>query len=492
MKNYRATMAALICGLAVSTAAAYGVSAPAMAADPCSAMDDPLHVLQHGSGGTTLVTPWTSEANQAVQAYGYSADVTLAASTRSVSGLTPIHRLYQSGDFFHVKDSEVSTWTNRGYRDEGVKFWAAATPQSCTVGMHTLAKGKDHKQLRATDVGKWTALGWTDLGTSFNAGASVSNMDEPPAPAPEPVPAPQHNPGDPDADGVFTIAVLPDVQGEVLKPSTTRLDQRNAWLVAHKGPEDLDLRAVLQVGDLTDWDTPDHQQYVTAQRGMSVLDGGGIPWVGAIGNHDSQATGVGGSARPGIDTNAALRDTTGYNRFFPPSTFDLLGGAETPGKEDNSYHTFSAGGANWMVISLELWPRTDKVAWAKRVISDHPQHNVILLTHHYLDPSGSIPSSNGGYGDNSPRYMYDQLVAPNPNVKMVFSGHTGLDQARTDSPGGHKVVSMAQNHDNTTDTLTRLVTIDVNKGTITHTYRSVTTARVQTPASTLTGFTFKK
>jgi hypothetical protein len=70
---------------------------------------------------------------------------------------------------------------------------------------------------------------------------------------------------------------------------------------------------------------------------------------------------------------------------------------------------------------------------------------VIIQTHHYLDPSGKVSSSDGGYGATSPRYLYEQVVAKYPNVKLVFSGHNGGFRSRSDSPHGHTVVSYLGN-----------------------------------------------
>ena len=47
-----------------------------------------------------------------------------------------------------------------------------------------------------------------------------------------------------------------------------------------------------------------------------------------------------------------------------------------------------AGGARFMILVLEYEPRTRVLEWADTVVSAHPDHNVILLTHSYLDHRG--------------------------------------------------------------------------------------------------------
>ncbi len=56
----------------------------------------------------------------------------------------------------------------------------------------------------------------------------------------------------------------------------------------------------------------------------------------------------------------------------------------------------------------------------------HPDENVIVLTHSYLEADGSISQSNGGYGATSPQYLYDNLIKVYPNIKFVLSGHVGI------------------------------------------------------------------
>ena len=55
----------------------------------------------------------------------------------------------------------------------------------------------------------------------------------------------------------------------------------------------------------------------------------------------------------------------------------------------------SAGGYNWMVLTLELWPRNEAVDWAQAVAA-HPKHNVIVVTHSYLNANGTIYTSQRG------------------------------------------------------------------------------------------------
>ena len=190
------------------------------------------------------------------------------------------------------------------------------------------------------------------------------------------------------AEDTFTLAVLPDVQQETAGP---RLQNRLQWLADHRA--ELNLAMVLQCGDLMNFNAD--PQYAHQSEALKVLDNAGIPYATTIGNHDTAAVKVdGGSAAPG-NVNANLRNTAKYNAYFPVARYKRLAGTYEPGKIDNSYHTFTAGGLNWLVLILELWPRTGAVDWAKTVVAAHPDCNVILLTHAYLNKDGTIQKSRG-------------------------------------------------------------------------------------------------
>ncbi|MCC7494436.1 MAG: metallophosphoesterase [Fimbriimonadaceae bacterium] len=262
----------------------------------------------------------------------------------------------------------------------------------------------------------------------------------------------------------FSIAVIPDAQQEVLRADDTRLRDRLQWLVAQRAA--LNLQVVLQVGDLLNWDTPDHAQYERASAAFRVLDEAGLPYVTCLGNHDTAATKEGGSAAPG-NVHDNLRTTNTYNQYFPLSRFRLLQGTCEPNKIDNAWHVLRAGGLNWLLLNLELWPRAVAIEWAKGLIAQHPRHNVLLLTHSFVTGGGAIEQLNGGYGDHSPQFVYDQLVAPYPQVRAVFSGHTGSHgywrRDRADGSPFHQFLQCY--HDNTTNPV-RLVTIDPAEGTL--------------------------
>ncbi len=231
----------------------------------------------------------------------------------------------------------------------------------------------------------------------------------------------------------FVLVVLPDTQGETAQSPPSHYTSQMNWIVNNKTA--LNIKYVLHVGDVVNWDTPfsnpPHYMYVNGSNGVNQLFTAGIPYAIAVGNHDTQAVGgknpdgtccyCGGSAGCG-DVHANVRDTSVMNAFFPVSRFTGMRDGYELGKMDNAYHTFSAGGLNFLIINAELDPRQGALDWMKSVAATHPQHNVIYLTHNYMADPG-VRAGAVGYADLSPQVIWDQLLKVYGNMRFVFCGH---------------------------------------------------------------------
>jgi hypothetical protein len=242
----------------------------------------------------------------------------------------------------------------------------------------------------------------------------------------------------------FTVIVFPDTQKEIATKPEMFFSQIN-WIKQSR--DSLSIPIVLHVGDIVDLDV--YHQWEIASEGFDILDKAGIPYALAVGNHDNQS-------RPGKYTqnevsgniNARLRNTQKFNSYFPVYRFHLQRGQFEPGKSDNAYYTFKAGGLNWLVLSYEFSPRRGVLNWAEKVIDDHPDYNVILLTHYFLRDGGVIgPIEQRTYGDLSPQEVYDLLIKNHKNILMVISGHTGTSASRVDEgEHGNKIYEILQDY----------------------------------------------
>ncbi|GAB2787233.1 metallophosphoesterase [Rhabdobacter roseus] len=268
----------------------------------------------------------------------------------------------------------------------------------------------------------------------------------------------------------FVLPILPDTQGEVNARPEMLHSQLN-WLVQKR--DSLNFPLVLHVGDIVDYDNIGHWE--KADAGFKILDRAGVPYAVTLGNHDTEAVGENsGSAAPG-NVNQNLRKTAKFNRYFPVSRFPLQKGRYEEEKSDNAWYTFEAGGLKWLVLALEFCARQGPVDWANTVVSNHPGHNVIVLTHYHLNPNGDISERNAGYGDLSPAQIHDQLITRHANILMVLSGHVCYTSWRNDKgEKGNRIYQFLQNYQNEDlgGGYIRLLEVDPDKGTLSATMYS--------------------
>ncbi|MCW2927918.1 MAG: hypothetical protein JWM86_1886 [Thermoleophilia bacterium] len=237
----------------------------------------------------------------------------------------------------------------------------------------------------------------------------------------------------------FTIAVLPDTQYEVSRarsPERNVFSAQTAWLATQRAR--LDLRLVVHEGDVVD-DRCSARQWQVASAAMARLDGQ-VPWTVLAGNHDL------------VDyQHRCAGRTSRFAAVFSPERLERAasttwGGARRSAGAVDSWHRIRWGGngpvgADIIVVSLRYGPDAAAVAWARDVIQSHPDATVILVTHDYLDADGRLrgaaphrqlqlprrPAQVDGVG------LWRQLVAPNPNVRLVLSGH--VVQCAGEPPG---------------------------------------------------------
>lgn len=286
-----------------------------------------------------------------------------------------------------------------------------------------------------------------------------------------------------EAETTFTLAQVPDTQNEVLNDTNPLLPNRYQWLVNNR--EALNLKFIAHSGDVVNWGHVDPVQFSRASNATNILDNSGIPYGYAIGNHDTAAVTTGGSAAPG-NTHDNLRNTTSFNQTFPTSRFKNVGGTFEPGKVDNMYQTFTAGGKDWLVLTQEMWARTSAINWAKQVVEAHPNHNVIVNTHSFIDNTGGYPTT-GIYGDNNPQQVWQQFVSQYPNIKMVLSAHhgpndqgNGYSYSEATGVNGNKVAQIMTAYHSSYQNHVRLLNIDTANGTV--------NSSVYVPTSTHTSY----
>ena len=211
----------------------------------------------------------------------------------------------------------------------------------------------------------------------------------------------------------FTIVALPDTQNYVNDSNDTLLfNQQTQWIAdqIQVDGNPRNIQFVTHLGDVVSSGS-NLTQWNRADSAMSNLDGV-VPYGVLPGNHDYASTG------------SKSTGTANYVNFFGPTRFagqSFYGGADPSG--NNSYQTFSAGGFDFIHMSLEWQPtinapfrETSPIEWAQSVIDANPNTPVILSTHEHIDDD---PAGRSGAGQAT----WDQLIRHNDQIFMVLNGH---------------------------------------------------------------------
>ncbi|MGB4957247.1 MAG: metallophosphoesterase [Candidatus Saccharimonas sp.] len=486
-------------------------------------MDDATYQITNPTTKAALTTVWTSEVTSAGANYGYtSQDTTWLSSKETGTGLSPVYRLRNNStnDWLSEADSaKIAAAQAAGYTSQGIYYYASLTDTAATEGVYRFVKnGKHAYALSLSDRAAYTSAGYTSEGISFYAIPTAADAPEFTTPTPDPDPDPDPDPT-PTTDGKFTMAIMGDTQNLSFLARNELYTNQMDTVVAKYGDQATDLRFALSTGDIISsganaFDTTDDPgQLDRAVSAFQRLNAGSVPYTIAFGNHDTGAVCGSGSACTNsvgdgmTSVNQRLRETSVvngrlYTSVAPEATFE-------PNKFENSYKTYSAEGAKWLVLSVELWPRRAALDWAKQVADSHPDYNVIVASHMIFNGDGSVSTNNGGYGNLTASTLFNELGAK-PNVKMMFSGHVGTGTAcatNTASFGGvSKSVfgcSTAFHGDatwnpNSDFNPVRYLTIDVNNGTVSSQIRAsmkrVGSAAIMPPYeqldSTTTGLSF--
>ncbi|HEY4185379.1 MAG TPA: metallophosphoesterase [Polyangia bacterium] len=224
----------------------------------------------------------------------------------------------------------------------------------------------------------------------------------------------------------YAFAVLPDTQYYASSwPDIFNAQAR--WLVDNRVSQQLAF--VLHTGDIVDSDEP--AQWQVASQALHQLDDQ-LPYVITAGNHD-----YGG--------NENLADRMGMgSAYFPVADFarfPWFQGTFEPDHIENSASLFTVpGGGQWLVLALEFGPRDETLAWANSLLATYHDTPAIIITHAYLyrdgtlydhvgapdqqyNPHGYLMMGQTGTSINDGQEIWTKVVAPNSNVKLVFSGH---------------------------------------------------------------------
>jgi hypothetical protein len=266
-------------------------------------------------------------------------------------------------------------------------------------------------------------------------------------------------------EGAFTLVVVPDTQhytGRGCKGSlasdapveNAHLAAQVEWILNNREKEKIVF--VTHVGDIVEENRP--EEWAVAKPHLDRLRGV-VPFSLTVGNHDMEPDG----------------DARLFQEHFPAASFagdPWYLGSYTHDREDqqvsannvNSAQRFTAGGIDFLHLSLECNAPDDVLAWADRVIREHPNHRLLVTTHIDLgiiekpetaegyihDPKGRMRwvKIHGKRG-NSGEAMWEKFFRRQENLDLILCG----DQSRvtalrldTKADNGHVVTSLLSDY----------------------------------------------
>ncbi|WP_293780357.1 LamG-like jellyroll fold domain-containing protein [uncultured Aeromicrobium sp.] len=171
-------------------------------------------------------------------------------------------------------------------------------------------------------------------------------------------------------------------------------------------------------------------EFAFADEMQAILEDAGVVNSVLPGNHDN-ANGTDNG--PGTVFN----QTFGADRYYAAAqgwpegasyhpwdeVLDEDGEVVTPGVDnDNSYVLFSAGGLDFVAVSLGFGVTAEEADWAASVFERYSDRSGILLAHAYLGASSQPDGRSSTYtGDGG--ILSERVVDVSPNVFLVLSGH---------------------------------------------------------------------
>ncbi|MYL19657.1 hypothetical protein GLW04_07125 [Halobacillus litoralis] len=255
-----------------------------------------------------------------------------------------------------------------------------------------------------------------------------------------------------EGDGRFKLVLLPDTQ-LYSDEFPDRFHAQTQWLADNFQREDI--RFAAHLGDVVDKNQK--HQWENADKAVARMDEAGVPYGIAMGNHD-----MGGKA-------AHFKKHFGSGRMKGRPGY---GGHSR--NELNSYYTFSAEGRDFLLLFLNIDLPGEDLAWAQRVLDEHPDTPVIVVTHLLMDTKGRLsekPYVRKSKG-NSPSFIYNEWIAKNSQIFMTVNGHySGTYRTIRKNEAGlpvHQYTADYQGYPNGGEGFLRIIEFDLNKNTLTH------------------------
>ncbi|RYM06495.1 metallophosphoesterase [Sporolactobacillus sp. THM7-7] len=196
----------------------------------------------------------------------------------------------------------------------------------------------------------------------------------------------------------FTFGVMPDTQFySKFHPDIFR--KTCQWFADQH--EALNLKYVFHLGDIVH-NQESIAQWDHADKALKILDDARIPYGLLAGNHDVGLSSV---------------DYRIYERFFGEKRYRFnpwYGGSYKNNR--GHFDLIDAGGKKYIMLAMGWGISEKEVAWMNHILHTYQDRTAILYVHDYLFRNSKRTAQG--------QMLYDKVVRPNRNVRMVINGHT--------------------------------------------------------------------
>ena len=195
----------------------------------------------------------------------------------------------------------------------------------------------------------------------------------------------------------FSIAWISDTQ-YYAQSYPHNFELMNNYIVDNK--ERMDIRYVIHSGDLID-DIDEMYQWEYADEYMKILEDADLPYGVLAGNHDI------------ANHNARYEH---YQTYFGADRFEgngVFGGSYL--NNLGHYDLVTASGQDLIFVYMSYDFDYQATEWINEVLAEHSDRLAVLVLHNYVKKDGEL--------DTAGQYFQEEVVANNPNVKLVLGGH---------------------------------------------------------------------
>ena len=224
-------------------------------------------------------------------------------------------------------------------------------------------------------------------------------------------------------DYAYSFAVVGDTQW-MNKYTPAKMEGIYDWIVANV--ESKKIAHVFGLGDITEeWGNEKSEaEWIRAQNYIFKMNGV-VSYSLVRGNHD---------------------ESTFFDQYFANEAYmgQFGGYYMVEGDIRNAYKTMTIGQTDYLFMVLDFGASDEMLEWANQVVLAHPDHRVVVTTHGYQGfdnghlnydnvmgsggiQVGSDVDYNGARGYNDGKAIWEKFVSKHPNIFLVLSGHTPME-----------------------------------------------------------------